>query len=554
MKEGEKGMVIVGRPYNSCDSTVNLDIPKKLRHLGVLPIPMDYLPLESVAGGEEIRNMYWRYGQRILAAAHLIKDDPRLYGIYISNFGCGADSFITHFFRDTIRGKPYLQLEIDEHSADAGVITRCEAFLDSLKHARAPHKEKRQRGKVGGDVTRTLYIPHMADHAYAFVAAFKACGVSAHVFPESSQETLYWGRKYTTGRECYPLILTTGDMIRILKSPDCDPNQVAFFMPTGNGPCRFGQYHRLHRLILDELGYVDTPIYAPNQDGTLYRDLGIMGSSFDRLGWCAIVAVDLLVKKLHETRPYERHPGETDRVYQESLALVCDAIRTGGEDFEELGEALGEARERFGRIPLVNPGSKPKIGIVGEIYLRSNRFSNEHIVRKIEALGGEVWLAPLVEWIHYINVMSRRHTWRRGEYSNLLKVLVTEFYQKKYERSLDRIFEGSIRNLEEPRTAEVLRCAKPYLDSSCEGEAILSIGKTVDFTLKGASGVVNVMPFTCMPGTIVSAILKRYRKETNTLPILHMAYDGQEQSNIMTRLEAFIAQAKQYQEQHHRWK
>jgi predicted nucleotide-binding protein (sugar kinase/HSP70/actin superfamily) len=203
---------------------------------------------------------------------------------------------------------------------------------------------------------------------------------------------------------------------------------------------------------------------------------------------------------------------------------------------------------------VANPGSKPKIGIVGEIYVRSNPFSNEHIVRKIEALGGEAWLAPLVEWIHYINAMSRRHTWRKRDYANFLKILFTEHYQKRYEHGLESIFQRSIKNLEEPKTAEVLQLAQPYLDSSFEGEAVLSIGKTMDFARKGASGVVNVMPFTCMPGTVVSAILKRYREENNNLPILHMAYDGQEQSNIMTRLEAFMYQAKQYQEQHHRWR
>jgi predicted CoA-substrate-specific enzyme activase len=554
LKEGDKLMVIVGRPYNSCDPGVNLDIPKKLRDLGILPIPMDFLPLQSMAGREGLKDMYWRYGQKILAAAHLIKDDPRLFGVYISNFGCGADSFISHFFRDTLKGKPYLQLEIDEHSADAGAITRCEAFLDSLKHARGIHDEERRKGTIGGDITRTIYIPHMGDHAYAFAAAFDACGIAARVFPESNQETLYWGRKYTSGRECYPLILTTGDMIRVLKSPNCDPKQVAFFMPSGNGPCRFGQYHRFHRLVLDELGYADVPIYSPNQDGTLYSDVGILGSTFEKFGWWAIVAVDLLIKKLHETRPYEKDAGETDRVYQEGLYLVCEAIRTGSEDLGSLAKALQEARERFDRIPVVNPGSKPKIGIVGEIYVRSNRFSNEDIVRKIEALGGEAWLAPLVEWIHYINAMSRRHIWGKRNYSNLLKILLTEHYQKKYEYSLEHIFQGSIKNLEEPKTADVLQLAQPYLDSTFEGEAVLSVGKTVDFVLRGASGVVNVMPFTCMPGTVVSAILKRYREESNNLPILNMAYDGQEQSNIMTRLEAFMYQVQQYQEQHHLWR
>jgi predicted nucleotide-binding protein (sugar kinase/HSP70/actin superfamily) len=275
-----------------------------------------------------------------------------------------------------------------------------------------------------------------------------------------------------------------------------------------------------------------------------------MGSTFTKLGWWAIVAVGLLIKKLHETRPYEQRKGETDQVYREFLPLISEAIRTGGEDLERLERVLREARRRFERIPVVNLGSKPKIGIVGEIYVRSNRFSNENIVRKIEDLDGEVWLAPLVEWIHYVNVMSRRHTWRKKDYSNLLRTIVTEYYQNKYEKGLDRIFEGSIRNLHEPTTDEVLALAKPYLDASFEGEAVLSIGKTMDFALKGASGVVNVMPFTCMPGTVVSAILKRYREENGNLPVLNMAYDGQEQSNIMTRLEAFMYQAKQYQERH----
>jgi len=548
LREEEKLMVIVGRPYNSCDSGVNLDIPKKLRDLGVLPIPMDFLPLDSMAGREGLKEMYWKYGQKLLAAAHLIKDDPRIFGVYITNFGCGADSFIGHFFRKALKGKPYLQLEIDEHSADAGAITRCEAFLDSLKQARQPQKEERTRGKVGGEITRTIYIPYMADHAYAFAAAFEACGVPAQVFRESDQETLYWGRKYTSGRECYPCILTTGDMIKVLKDPECDPKRIAFFMPSGNGPCRFGQYHRFHRLVLDEVGFADVPIYSPNQDETLYRDLGIMGSKFDKLGWWAIVAVDILVKKLHETRPYEQNLGETDKVYQGCLDRICDAIRTGRGEMERLEDALREARKKFESIPVVDPGSKPKIGVVGEIYVRSNRFSNENIVSKIEALGGEVWLAPIVEWIHYINAMARRRSLKRRHFDNLLTIFLTEYYQKKYEHRLERTFRGSINNLNEPTTKEILRMARPYLDSSFEGETILSIGKTVDFALKGASGVVNVMPFTCMPGTVVSAILKRYREENNNLPILNMAYDGQEQSNIMTRLEAFMYQAKQYQE------
>jgi hypothetical protein len=108
-------------------------------------------------------------------------------------------------------------------------------------------------------------------------------------------------------------------MVRVVKSPGFDRKKVAFFMPSGNGPCRFGQYHRLHRLILDDLGYPDVPIYSPTQDEHLYRDLGMLGKNFTRLAWQGMVAIDLLDKKLRETRPYEAHAGETERVFQEYL-------------------------------------------------------------------------------------------------------------------------------------------------------------------------------------------------------------------------------------------
>ena len=549
IKPGERVMVIVGRPYNSCDPGVNLEIPKKLRDLGALSIPMDFLPLESVHPSEEIREMYWRYGQRILAAGKIINEDTRLYAVYITNFGCGPDSFIGHFYRDLSKGKPYLQIEIDEHSADAGAITRCEAFLDSLKNVRIGEVLHVRKTKARTDRTKKIYIPYMCDHSFAVAAAFEACGVEADVFPNSDEETLYWGRKLTSGKECYPCIVTTGDMVKLLRNPDFDHGRAAFFMPSGNGPCRFGQYHRFHRLVLDDLGFEHVPIYSPNQDETLYTDLGIMGSRFTRLGWQGIVAVDLLTKKLLETRPYEGNQGKTEEVYQASLKKVCEAIQAGG---GQLRVALEKSLEAFGQIEVAGPGTKPLIGIVGEIFVRFNRFSNEEVIRKIEQFGGEAWLAPLTEWILYVNTISKERSLRNRFFANLLKVFLTDYYQKKDEHALEKIFKGHLKNFGEPKTKSLFKNARPYLDASFEGEAILSVGKTIDFAKRGASGIVNIMPFTCMPGTIVSTLLKRYGEENHNIPILNMAYDGQEQTNTLTRLEAFMHQARQFQNRKNR--
>lgn len=125
-------IVIVGRPYNVCDLSVCQDLPFKLSKMGILPIPMDYLPLETVDLTTRHNNMYWRSGQDILAAAHIIRDIPDLHAVYMTSFNCGPDSFLLSFFRNIMGDKPFLELEMDEHTADAGVVTRCEAFFESL--------------------------------------------------------------------------------------------------------------------------------------------------------------------------------------------------------------------------------------------------------------------------------------------------------------------------------------------------------------------------------------------------------------------------------------
>ena len=106
---------------------------------------------------------------------------------------------------------------------------------------------------------------------------------------------------------------------------------------------------------------------------------------------------------------------------------------------------------------------------------------------------------------------------------------------------MERIFERYLRHGEEPKIRHVLNQAMPYIDESFEGEAILSVGKSIDFIHKGASGIINAMPFTCMPGTVSSAIMKLIQNKYD-VPVINVAYDGQGETNITTRLEAFMHQ------------
>ncbi|HSD26137.1 MAG TPA: acyl-CoA dehydratase activase-related protein, partial [Vicinamibacteria bacterium] len=130
---GRSAVVIVGRSYNTCDPGACLDLPRSLRKLAAVPFPIDCLPVREVDLTDVHPDMYWRSGQDILGAARLVAGDDRLQAIYLTSFHCGPDSFLLSYFRRLLGGKPFLELEVDDHTAEAGMLTRSEAFLDSLR-------------------------------------------------------------------------------------------------------------------------------------------------------------------------------------------------------------------------------------------------------------------------------------------------------------------------------------------------------------------------------------------------------------------------------------
>ncbi|MFP4380708.1 MAG: acyl-CoA dehydratase activase [Candidatus Sumerlaeia bacterium] len=544
LSEDRPGLVIVARPYNGCDLGSNLDLPRKIRNLGALPIPMDMLPLSDKPISKRWEKVYWRYGQRIMKSAELVKGDPNLFAVYITNFSCGPDSFILDFFRKEMDRKPYLTLEIDEHSADAGLITRCEAFLDTLENL----------GRYGGRRVvesapwsprsysnhRKIYIPNMAPQAHMLAAVFQSVGVEAEVMAPSNEESIYYGERHTSGRECYPCLLTTGDIIRQTRKRDFDPKASAFFMASADGPCRFGQYNQLHREVLDKIGMEEVPIFSMEQGREYEEVLHTVGTRFERRAWWGIAAVDVLEKLLLEKRPYEIHGGETDTWFTESVAKLA---RTMSDSPDQFHNALKEIATDYEAIEFKADKKRPRIGIVGEIYVRMNPFANQNLVRRIEELGGEVLLPSMGEWVRYTRHIRswRSKVWQ--EYGKFIGNKISSFVLERDEARIYRIFGRK----PDAGPRELFHMAESYLKPSFEGESILTIGKAVEFIRHDSvKGIVNTMPFTCMPGTICSAILKRVREDHHDIPLLNMAFTVQQSSNNLARLEAFMYQARAF--------
>ena len=552
----QKLFVLISRPYNGCDEGVNLQLPKKLADLGVNVIPMDMLDLHKAELSNKLlhKQVYWAYGQRILRAAEIIRSDPRLFAIYLSNFSCGPDSFLLTFFKDIMGKKPCLQLEMDEHSADAGIITRLEAFLESLKNYR-PARQVRAaktpappRLKAG----QTLYIPYMGDPSYGLAACLRGHGQPAEVIPLADEAALRQGRAFTSGKECLPCAITSGDMLKLLKSDGVDPKKVAFFMPTASGPCRFGMYSCLQRLILKYAGIEGVPVIAPDQDTDFHKALmsnvdGISATAFLKSLWTAVVGVDLLHKLIMRIRPFAADPHHARQAYQALLNQWLQAVENR-RTYPELCRLMGTLAEHFTAIKLDHSTQKPRIGIVGEIYVRSHPFANMNIIARLEELGAACDLASLAEWVYYVNFTRKNMARRKRQWAGLLTNIAIDRAQHKIERELAAPLEEKFGRFAERPTEHVIELAEPYMHRSFEGEAILTVGKAIEYYHDGFDGVVNVMPFTCMPSTVVSSLSLRVSADCGDMPILNLSFDGQEDPTLTTRLEAFVEQVRQRQE------
>ena len=547
--EGVHPVVILGKPYNCGDPFLNLGLIEKLINQNLMPIPLDVLDLPVRKVFETYRNMCWPNGQKIVAAARMVAGDPRLHAVYLSNFRCGPDSFLVHYVNEELKGKPYLHLEVDEHSADAGMITRIEAFIDSLRGAGQRIKKevkvlRPRKSPESPSKDRILYFPYTNDAGYAISAAARRCGVESYMLPMQDERDLEIGRKYTSSRECFPMICTTGNFLRKLMEPGIDPKKVSFFMPDHNGPCRFGQYNQFQRVIFDRLGYEDVEFITPSNDSSYEGLSGGHGVKFRYNAWRGFVAIDYLRKLLQENRPYEINKGESERIYREGVKRVEDSIEF---DKLSLNKALKLTALDFEKMPKDRTKRRPVVAVVGEIYMRDNAFCSNFLVQKLEALGLETLISPFSEWIEYSTYRYTRDSRWKGDKKRVRKSKRQGFFQHVL-RSI--VLRGLNRYVDHDKDLElkaILTNCNPYVHKDYDGDPPMALGTIATLAKKGISGVANILPFTCMPGTLVTAVSEMYRRNNNNIPLINMAYDGQDTVTQETRLQAFAHQVKEFE-------
>ena len=388
----------------------------------------------------------------------------------------------------------------------------------------------------------------------ALAAAFRSVGIAAEVLPPPDARTLEIGVRHLTGEECLPAKVTLGDYLKVAEAPGFDPTRVAFMMPTTEGPCRFGQYAPSIRRVFLEIGYPEVAILCPTS-GDGYERLDGADGAASRAAWRAVVASDIVRKLLLKTRPYEVHAGDTDHEFSGALRDLCLALERSDpspkKQIVHVVETLTRIRDRFRAIPARYDHDRLFIGVQGEIFCRMEEFSNDRLLRRLEACGGEAWLSDISEWVWYCNVDQEeglRHTGRRFS-GTMLGARLRDYVQRADEKVLRAPFTEDSRGYEEPRgVQEILQASRRYLPRfGAAGEMVLSAGKVDCFFRRGVDGIIDVSPFSCMNGIVSEALYPRQSADHAGLPIRNFYFDGTGR-DLEADLEIFLELARAYRQ------
>jgi predicted CoA-substrate-specific enzyme activase len=591
---GQIAVVILSRPYNGCASEAHMGIPHKFASRGVRVLPMDCLAEAPEANGSDEDQIYWGMGQRILKATAIIHRHPQLFGVYVSNFSCGPDSFLMGYVRERMGRKPTLTLELDSHTADAGLDTRIEAFLDIIggyrctlgnaprvssevvfRPARTTNGQKKGHLAVTTSAGQRLGIedprvsvlfPSMGKiSSEALAAAFRSSGAAARALPPADETALQLGRGYTTCKECLPLILTTGSLLKYLNNGRPSEEVVLYFMATGDGPCRFGQYRVFMENLIRKRRMTDVALISlSSEDG--YDGLPIQ---FHRCLWWAIVVSDAMedVRSMLLTNAVDTATAMA--CFDAQWEGILEALAQGR--WKRLVKALDKAAAALAALPCKQAvAAVPTIALTGEIFVRRDGLSRQNLTERLAARGFAVRCTPVSEWIHYTYYLHRRGLSEQEVVAHqrlriALKHRVMQYDERRLRR---RIAASGLLTADGVDIQAVLKAGSRHLSPHLSGEAILTIGGSLHDIATAVCGVIAIGPFGCMPNRISEAILTEVMTREGKLalgdhptsalarlapgeplPFMAIESDGAAFPQVtQARLEAFLLRAERLHE------
>lgn len=342
-------------------------------------------------------------------------------------------------------------------------------------------------------------------------ALFDELGVQMVVPPAVSKKTLEIGTKLSPELACLPLKINMGNYIESIER-----GADTIILAGSCGPCRFGYYGVVQQEILKDMGYdAEIIILDPPQNDIkefMTRIKKITGSN----SWNKILAavlkafriteeMDELLELSLKKRCRERQKGQTDLIMYQ---FEKDIRETRGA--REIRKCIEDYKKRLEEIDIDFDYQPIKVGLVGEIYTLIEPYVNLQVEKKLGNMGVEVYRGITLDgWVKY----------------HLAPDIKFRLKEKK-----------------------ILKKADPYLGLCIGGHAWQTIAHTVNFADIGLHGVIQVMPFGCMPEIVAESILPTV-SEQKGIPVMTLIVDEMTgEGGYQTRLEAFVDLLRQEEE------
>ncbi len=574
------GIVLLGRAYNSYAEEANLGIPQKFASRNKIIIPADFLLTDDI---QTHKHMYWGTGTQILKSARIIKNNPKLFGVYITNFSCGPDSFILNYFRTIMGNKPSLTLELDSHTADAGINTRIEAALDifnsynkltGFDHFPQPengfepvkminstelyHPVKNKKYSIFDNNVK-LVLPNMGQVSSQVMRAnFNYFGVNCEVLPMYTAETLRLGRGNTLCKECLPLQLNAGALIEY-NNKRTDPDEISlYFMSAGNGPCRLGQYTVFLEELIKKNKFDNFGIFSLTDEDSY----GGLGTAFFTRGWIAFTIADVMKNIYNALIVLAFNKSKAIQIYNEEWGKILNAvsklpIKGIYAQLEKSAEILQSIEKRF------SIHNAKKVSIIGEIFVRHEEFSRMDLIERLAEKDFVASIAPIGEYIYYSTYLENFPS--NGEpinFKNYVYNKIKTFEQKRIEKKIKTILaQTDLVEFELIDVDEIIETASRFIPADLEGEAILTLGSALKEILNHSCGIISIGPFGCMPARVAESILNNemnydsklkaenrvdlFSNSFSNLPFLAIETDGNQFPQIIqSKIEIFMLNAE----------
>lgn len=562
----EPVVILVGRPYAAFAPEVNLSVARKIATRGFTVIPGDALPTGSPPNERNV----WHYTQSVMAAAEYALHHNHRYICSISCFSCGPDAIIQHRLRRELDGRPFCFLEIDSHTAHAGIETRVGAFLDIIEASRrghvaparpakarvtAAHLEHDGAGawvvtgagkRLALDAPEVVHVsladgpPFVSDILAGF---YRSIGWKCVFAPNTSAETLQYAKRVCSGRECFPFLSMVGKAVKYLETRPHGEVTV-FQLLDQDGPCQTGGWYDAAPIIFERLGKADAVVAWPTPKNN-YLGKG------DRLGAMRVAAwvlSDVVAEMRSALRCLAKDPGPALALLRE---LESGLIAASGNGLLATERELRHAAQRLAGVPLrAAVDRSPRILLFGGV----NRIFVDGPVKDFfEERGVLTKTTEMSEFICFLQAedilrlgFSHGHTVPADQCSMsvLLSELISSGDRTAAMRALTaRVRIGFIEMLDQRwrriagESGLLFSPYVPFGDVEREGhkrislngytEAPMTIGRYAALLASGAfDGYVNIGAFNCAPANTASAVIHALSLRTDT-PYAVIESDGE---------------------------